>query len=85
MDKHEAKLILSSYTLENKPDSDPRFNKAAELAANDPELTDWWNEQQAGDALIKEQLAQTICAQRSTKACTASENATWGSPACAII
>lgn len=59
MDKHEAKLILSSYTLENEPANDARFNQAAKLAESDTELSEWWEEHKQGDALLRGKLAET--------------------------
>lgn len=56
MNKVEAKLVLSNYTLEEVPLDNPRFGEAIELAKGDPELMAWWNRAKENDAVIKEKL-----------------------------
>lgn len=56
MDKQEAKLILASYTLDNQPTGDGRFDAALALAKSDPELSAWWDAQRATDRHIKSRL-----------------------------
>ncbi|MBD5780579.1 hypothetical protein IEN85_13845 [Pelagicoccus sp. NFK12] len=56
MDKQEAKLILSSYTLENEPSNDPQFDAAKAVAANDPELASWWKSQKQADQSLSASL-----------------------------
>lgn len=53
MDKQEAKLILSTYTLDNQPQGDERFDAALKLAHADPSLMDWWKAQCEEDALLQ--------------------------------
>ncbi|EDY81891.1 hypothetical protein VDG1235_1511 [Verrucomicrobiia bacterium DG1235] len=56
MDKQEAKLILSSYTLDNEPTGDERFTQAKALAENDEELKAWWSSQKQSDASVRKSL-----------------------------
>ncbi len=56
MDKQEAKLILSSYTLGNEPANDEQFTAARQLAESDPEIATWWNEQKEADQGLSESL-----------------------------
>ncbi|MDQ8179205.1 hypothetical protein [Pelagicoccus sp. SDUM812005] len=56
MDKQEAKLILSSYTLGNEPADDERFAAAQRLAATDAELASWWNAQKQADQALSASL-----------------------------
>lgn len=56
MDKQEAKLILSSYTLRNEPDSDSKFEAAKQLAENDKELGEWWDAQKQADQELSSSL-----------------------------
>ncbi len=57
MDENEAKLILASYTLDNTPDDDSKFEQAIELAAANPELMSWWTRNQVEDQAIRDCLA----------------------------
>jgi hypothetical protein len=56
MDKSEARSILSLHR-EDDLVNDERFAEAKELAAKDPELAQWWTEDQAIDDTITEKLA----------------------------
>lgn len=59
MDKQDAKLILSNYTLGNEPLDDERFEAAKAMTAADPDLAAWWKAQKAEDQLIRERLARS--------------------------
>lgn len=59
MDKQEAKLILSSYTLGNEPEKDPKFESAKALAANDSELEEWWESQKVSDQTLAHAFRET--------------------------
>ncbi|MBC2605257.1 DUF3379 family protein [Pelagicoccus albus] len=56
MDKQEAKLILSSYTLGHEPDDDEKFEAAKKLTENDSELSAWWEEQKSSDQKLSASL-----------------------------
>ncbi len=56
MDKQEAKLILSSYTLNNEPNDDERFAAAQNLADADADLASWWESQKQADQAIRSSL-----------------------------
>ena len=56
MDKNEAKLILSNYTLGDTPAKDDRFDQALALTDSDPELASWWQRQKEGDAMVRDKL-----------------------------
>ncbi|MDQ8185528.1 hypothetical protein [Pelagicoccus sp. SDUM812002] len=51
MDKQEAKLILSSYTLGGEPANDERFDAAKSLAESDKELAAWWESEKKTDRI----------------------------------
>lgn len=56
MDKQEAKLILSSYTLGNEPEKDAKFEAAMSFAQNDAELREWWETQKSTDQSLAQAL-----------------------------
>ena len=56
MDRREVRSILSLHR-EDDLVNDERFAEAKELAAKDPELAQWWTEDQAIDDAITEKLA----------------------------
>lgn len=56
MDKQEAKLILSSYTLDNEPANDERFNAAKNIAEADEEVGTWWESQKEVDRMMSSSI-----------------------------
>ncbi len=58
MNKIEAKLVLSNYTLREPPEGDFRFDEALEIAKADPELMAWWEQCQRNDRLIQDRLRE---------------------------
>ncbi len=59
MTKHEAKLILSSYTLGNEPIEDASWQEAVSMTESDPELAAWWKSQKEEDRHIRDRLAES--------------------------
>lgn len=59
MDKHEAKLILQSYRPNGRDASDPAFAEALAMAQADPELKEWFENEQSMDRAISEKLHNT--------------------------
>lgn len=57
MDENEATLILASYTLDNEPDDDSKFDEAVEAAKANPKLMSWWKQNQDEDRAIRDSLA----------------------------
>jgi anti-sigma factor RsiW len=58
MDKSEIRAILSAYHPGDDID-DPRFQQAKAAAEADPELAQWWAEQQELDRVISSKLMST--------------------------
>lgn len=58
MNKAEAKLVLSNYTLGEPDKADPRFEEALEVAKANPELMAWWNRAKENDSLIRDRLQE---------------------------
>jgi len=56
MDKSEVRAILSAYRPGDPETADPRFQQAKLQAEADPELAQWWAEQQEVDQLIAVKL-----------------------------
>lgn len=56
MDKQEAKLILQSYRSNGRDANDPAFAEALVMAQNDPELREWFAQEQARDGAICNRL-----------------------------
>jgi hypothetical protein len=58
MDKAEIRAILSAYRPGEETE-DPRFQQAKAAAEADPELAQWWAEQQEFDRVISSKLMST--------------------------
>ena len=58
MDKAEIRAILSAYRPGEEME-DPRFEQAKAAAEADPELAQWWAEQQEFDRVISSKLMST--------------------------
>jgi hypothetical protein len=56
MDKSEIRAILSAYRAGEPETQDPRFAQARAEAEADPELAQWWAEQQELDRVISAKL-----------------------------
>lgn len=56
MDKSEIRAILSAYRAGEPETQDQRFQQAKAEAEADPELTQWWAEQQDFDRIISSKL-----------------------------
>jgi hypothetical protein len=52
MNRAEAKFILRAYRADGQDASDPQFREALELVKHDPELAQWFAEEQALDLRI---------------------------------
>lgn len=57
MNKSEIRAILSAYRAGEPATLDPRFQQAKAEAEADPELAQWWAEQQELDRVISAKLA----------------------------
>jgi len=57
MNEQEARLILQSFRPETEDEADPHFAEALRAAKQDPELSRWWEEEQAFDRVIAAKLA----------------------------
>ncbi len=58
MNEAEARLILQSYRPDLDDPNDPQFAEALRLAAENPGLARWWEEEQAFDRAIAAQVAE---------------------------
>ncbi len=56
MDKAEIRAILSAYRVNEPETEDARFQQAKAEATADPELAQWWTEQQELDRVIAAKL-----------------------------
>jgi len=56
MDKSEIRAILSAYRAGDPETQDPRFQQARAEAEADPEVAQWWTEQQELDRVISAKL-----------------------------
>ncbi|MEW6306450.1 MAG: hypothetical protein AB1705_23535 [Verrucomicrobiota bacterium] len=56
MDSREARFILQAYRPNGQDAHDPQFREALALVEKDPELRQWFHEQQAIDAAISAKL-----------------------------
>jgi hypothetical protein len=59
MDREQAKEILLGYQPGSDDAVDPRITEALLMAANDPELGLWFEQQQNADAMIRRGLRET--------------------------
>lgn len=57
MNRDEAKYILRAYRADGQDASDPQFREALELVKCDPELAQWFAEEQALDIPIAKKLS----------------------------
>jgi len=54
MNRDEAKYILRSYDLNGRDAGDPQFQEALEMLRHDPELRQWFAQEQAMDKKLSE-------------------------------
>jgi hypothetical protein len=67
MNNQEAKLILQAYRCGGQDASDPLFAEALEQARRDPELQNWFAEENALDARIQTSLQTAVPVPRELK------------------
>jgi hypothetical protein len=56
MNRDEAKYILRSYDLNGRDAGDPQFQEALEMLKRDPELGDWFTQEQSMDKKLSERF-----------------------------
>ena len=56
MNRDEAKYILRSYDLNGRDAGDPQFQEALEMLKHDPELGDWFTQEQSMDKKLSERF-----------------------------
>jgi hypothetical protein len=56
MNRDEAKYILRSYDLNGRDAGDPQFQETLEMLKRDPELGDWFAQEQALDKKLSEKF-----------------------------
>jgi hypothetical protein len=67
MNRDEAKFILRAYHLGGRDAGDPLFREALEMIDRDPELREWFNEEQAIDSVIARKI-QSVAVPPDLKA-----------------
>jgi len=56
MNRDEARYILRSYDLNGRDAGDPQFQEALEMLKHDPELGEWFTQEQAVDKKLSERF-----------------------------